>query len=538
MRTGALANLHEHAYSGARGRTIHASATGRFNKLDALIFAIIVLVGVIHLPYPFFGDQALFTLGAANLSKGRVLYRDFFDIKPPGIYGFYGLAGRLFGFNEVGIHTFELLYLSAFSVVLTITLKGYFQSRALASLTPLLTVGFYYGVTDTWHLTQLEGLVGFPLYVTLWCALRSTESARQRFGLLALSGLMGGAVMLCKPMFLPLLLAFWGSVFWQAMVREKAPFRAALRRIAAPLLLGTALPIVATCLYFAQFDMLYFLYRILFDYPPRILANKHGGYGILVNGLRWFTNHYAALLALGFLGAYVGLKRHRDLLTLNLVLRVILGLGLVFVQRMWWQYHYLLIMVPLGVLGVKGIDVLWAYLTVQTAAVVTLKDRLAVCLCLALYFAALPFALVFKTAHLANAGFALHKEQRRAYQAQFNPTYDTAMAEVAFLREPESLPGDIYVFGDPIYYLLSGRNQAIALQGWSLWYLAEQWVTLRQQLAEAQPPYIFVATEHLEELQNSSSETIRFLNDNYQILHQSKAGVWHVSRRIASVQRG
>jgi hypothetical protein len=56
-----------------------------------------------RLAYPFHGDQAMFILGARVLAEGGTLYVDYWDFKQPGIYLIYFLAGRLFGFNEIGI---------------------------------------------------------------------------------------------------------------------------------------------------------------------------------------------------------------------------------------------------------------------------------------------------------------------------------------------------------------------------------------------------------------------------------------------------
>jgi len=140
------------------------STSNRFNLLDFLALGIVVVLALMHLPYPFGGDQTLFTLYAQKLNQGSVLYRDLWDVKQPAIYAFYLLAGKWFGFTEVGIHALELLYLVGFSVVLVRKCKSYFRVPWLPSLVPLLTVGFYYGVAGSNHLTKLEPLVGIPLF--------------------------------------------------------------------------------------------------------------------------------------------------------------------------------------------------------------------------------------------------------------------------------------------------------------------------------------------------------------------------------------
>src|SRR5579864_415008 len=94
-----------------------------FGKLQILALIAVVLIGLVHLPQPFHDDQAFFTIGAWKMSHGAVLYRDYWDIKQPGIFLFYLAGGKLLGFNEVGIHGFELLYMVTLALVLMLTLR-------------------------------------------------------------------------------------------------------------------------------------------------------------------------------------------------------------------------------------------------------------------------------------------------------------------------------------------------------------------------------------------------------------------------------
>src|SRR5438477_2964269 len=184
-------------------------ASNRFSPLDLLTVGITALLGVMHLPCPFGGDQTLFVLYALKLSQGADLYRDVWDVKQPGIFSFYLLAGKLFGFSEVGVHTLELLYMTGFSVALIFTCKRYFRTPWVASLVPLLSVGFYYAFAGSNHLTKLEPLVGFPIFLLLYWACEASSNDKHVRGLFFLSGLMGGVVLLFKLVLLPIPLASW-----------------------------------------------------------------------------------------------------------------------------------------------------------------------------------------------------------------------------------------------------------------------------------------------------------------------------------------
>src|SRR5258705_441132 len=170
----------------------------RFGKYEIAAIATVLLIGLMHIAYPFDGDQAFFNEGALKISRGAVLYRDFWDIKQPGIFIFYLIGGLIFGFTEIGIHAFELIYLLILAGVLLVTIRRRLENRSLSALIPVLTVGFFYTITGPWHLTQVETLVSLPLYLTLWFSTSSIDNDRKRSALLFFSGLFGGITILFK----------------------------------------------------------------------------------------------------------------------------------------------------------------------------------------------------------------------------------------------------------------------------------------------------------------------------------------------------
>jgi hypothetical protein len=500
----------------------------RLDKLEVLSLIAIILIGLIHLPFPFTGDQALFTIGALKMRQGAVLYRDFWDLKQPGLYGFYLLAGTLFGFDEVGIHAFELLYMVIFSLVLMKALRDYYANPAMASLVPLLTVGIYYGVSGQWHLTQLEALVGFPMFLSLWFACESPyRQGRQQLGFF-LSGVTGAVVLLFKFVFLPILTAFWLTAFFYATVGRRQPLLSTVTRICVPIILGMAVPLLVVLAYFASNHTVGLLYWTFFEYPAQLMRDPPYSNSV-IHGLRWLISQFAPLMALALIGAYLSLAHGWDrALTVNLVLWWVLGVGVILLQRFSrWEYHYLLLFVPLGILSVKALDILWEQMKVLGPAVNSWRGRMAGGLGLVLLFSPVLNSLAKKSLDLSRNGFALTKEQRLQYQLSSSSAYVDVRAEVSFLSEQGSLSGDIYVFGDPTYYLLSGRSQAIALNGWGpeLW-LPSQSMRLTEQLTQACPPYIFNGMGNL--IAERSPGTARFIDENYEAFRRSHRGVWYV----------
>jgi hypothetical protein len=258
----------------------------------------------------------------------------------------------------------------------------------------------------------------------------------------------------------------------------------------------------------------------------------------LMNGLVWFTQTFAPLMALGTIGAYAMVRRHRDALTLSLMLWSILGLGIILFQRLsWWEYHYLLLFVPLGILGAQGVDSLWSHLERLGASNAPSYSRLVGVLSLILLFSSVADSLARQGLYLARNGFALSWEDRFNYQTSVNSGYQSVHEEVAFLKEPGSVPGDIYVFGDPLYYYLSGRDPAIPLLATWFTALPEQWLELLDALDEARPHYVFVATGALDGIRSYNprvapclDQTMPRIERNYRILRTGENGTWYVLR--------
>jgi hypothetical protein len=508
-----------------------------FTWLDVIVVAGVVLIGLTHLPYPFDGDQALFTIGASKINDSAVLYRDFWDLKQPGIFGFYLLAGKLFGFTEIGVHTLELIYMTAFAVVLLVTLSSYFESRAIASLVPAFTVGIYYCVARSWHLTQVEGLVAFPLFLSVWFASKSTKhSGKARFGLVLLAGIMGGFVLLLKFVFLPILISFWVATIAHAVLAKRERVIGVIVRSAGPMLVGLVLPLALGFFYFGRVETIGLMRYTFFEYPSRAIAGLPGWrLSSFAKSLFWFLTSFAPLLALAFVWLSANLTKLRELLVqnlifFNLVIWLVVGFLVIVVQRLsWWDYHYMIFVAPLGILATKGLDILWALLKKAKPSISSRTGRLAVALCLVLLF--LPFiaSLLNKSMYLASFGFARGRERRLQYQSEVSDVYRIALSETAFLARPESLSGGIFVAGNPIFYYLSNRDQAIASNGWMLeFYLSDQWRLLIEQLSVSRPVYVFVSSEYAAMIPARSPELQRFLDGNYRVLRQNSAGTWFV----------
>lgn len=96
------------------------------------------------------------------------------------------------------------------------------------------------------------------------------------------------------------------------------------------------------------------------------------------------------------------------------------------------------------------------------------------------------------------------------------------------LRNPDSVPGDIYVVGVPLFYYLSGREQAVPINGWVVdLLLPEMWDQLDKQLNKNKPVYIFLDADYKKVVTDLSFQTIKFIKENYSVVSKSKNGsIW------------
>lgn len=520
----------------------------RITKLDIASLLIIALIGLIHLPFPYMGDQVIFNQGAIEMRAGEFLYRDFWDLKLPGIFVFFGAAGRLFGFNEVGAHLLEIIWNLAFCIYAMTTLRPHFRSSVGPALLPLLTIGLYYGSAGVWHLTQTEILTALPIFLSFHMVqIASRSRGRRRALALIASGVGGGIVLVTKLLIMPIVGAFW--IAWLAhevFVRRRSPLRSLGQVILWPLV-GMAIPCAAVLAYVLPRGLLDDIMWTAFVYPTKVAAMlSPQTVNQLVDGMRWYLGWFGPSCSLALIGAVVLWRRDRRFLAMNLALWVGAAFVIVLAQRQaWsWQYHYLLLIAPVGILSAFAIDEIWVRLGEARSDRASLGRAAVGLAVLAVFYSSFALGLAGKVSALARSGFALSVEDRSQYQQRMNGDYAMALRETAFLGEPDAAPGDIFVWGNPLLNFLSGRKQAIAYNGWLLnLTLDEQWISFSAELREKKPPYIFIESFYRKFINEGDvggggepgikrgQAFAQVLEDLYRPHHSSDDGIWYALAR-------
>jgi len=500
---------------------------------------IVVLFGALNLYYPLSGDQALFLIGAKALDNGAALYVDFWDLKQPAIFLFHWLAGRLFGFTEFGVHLLELIWMCGLTVALIRLLKDYFDTGWLASLAPLTTVGIYYLGTGVWHMTQVEILIAFPTVLCIWIGQVELRNPRKEWAAFFLAGLCVAAVAMLKLV----LVALPGMALMVSMgltlFRRQRTSSDVLQWQVVPAAAGAALGLSCVFLWLWSQGSLAMFFWTTFSYPVEIMSEwrtwqpvPNKGAAHLISAAKWFSYLYLPWTPFIAIAIYDFIRVRRDPLTAQFMVWLAMGAAVLLIQTIsWWAYHYLLFFVPAGVLALRGVDIMYVRLTQGAGRTAGLSILTAI----VLIFPAFGTSLLPGLDKLKAAAGTTRKSEGnwvKEYQIEVSDKHRVVMEETEHLLEPSALPGPIYVFGDPNFYVYGKREQAIAVHGWGwrIW-LESQWAALPGDLSTAQPVYIFVASYYADLIRQRSPATVELIDRSYEMIRESPAGIWY---RLAS----
>lgn len=503
----------------------------RIRFLFLLSFAVTTIFGIVSLWKPFLIDQSIFVYGGQTIASGDVLYRDYWDIKQPGIFFFYALAGRLFGFTEPGIHLLELLWQLAGALVLTWIARQSVVNSATAAFAPLATVGAYYAFASSWHMTQVEALVGPPLAAALAAIFMMSQKPGSASGslLLGASTAIVGALKLIY-LSIPAGLALILTV---GLLRQGALSRLLSLRMIVFALLGLALVWLPIIGYFAYHGALPELVWTTFGYPAEALQEVPVPAGErLRSSFGWVFGAFLPFSPLILLGLATLRQPRQPVLAYGVVVYLLLGTALIVVQRTsWWEYHQTLLFAPLGLLATLGLDCLISALT-------RARWRPRLIAMAAIIFSALPLLALLTRSYntVTDLSSALRIDSEARLSIRLDRKYQEMWEKTAFIGRNGSRPGSVYVFGDQRYLLLANRPQAIPAHGHAWVHLPERlWQRLPSELMAAEPAYVFLSDSNKKLLRERSPELLRYLQSRYRPVRRAPTGRWLVRTRATKL---
>jgi hypothetical protein len=477
----------------------------------------IAAVAFVNLPTPFHGDQALWMVYTRQIDHGAALYSDLWDTKQPLIFYFFLMAGRLFGFDEVGVHILEALWLLGTAAVLFVTSRWYLRSMWARLAVPALAVGLYYIATGPLHQTQVEALSGLPIFLAMWFALSPPDAPEPTRWRRTWAGFFGSVAVLFKISFGPIVAAIWLAALVIELSRGSRGSRGrALGEFLIPIVAGAIVPIAIAAAYLSSIGSLDEAWAIalyVISVPGELAAASRRVQGSTL----WFARKFAvvgelaAVAAVGFIT-----KWRRGPMVIASLVWVVAGFITIILQNWWWQYHYLVILTPLAILAGVGVDLLieraprWLQLAFLGLALVTLAWSNGA-------------AFAADVTRMAQHGF-----DPVVWGESYTP-WAKAKPEADFLEERLQDEGSVYVFGDPLILHLTGNPYAISIHSWGaeVW-THDLWAEAYSQLVETIPDMIYVSTFYVPYISEHSPEIEQMLLERYVNQRSTAEGTWYV----------
>jgi hypothetical protein len=489
--------------------------------------------------WPNHGDQSLFVIGAQELSAGFGYYRDFWDIKQPGIYWFYQLGGLLdgpLGSPGLGARVLESLLAIVAGVLVLVVTGGWDLRRSVRLAAPTLVLGPYLVWSFLAGVGQIEGLMNVVLLAVMAASWPARDRTLRPGWAWALAGAGCGVTAVLKTLYLPLpLLLLTGA----AIASHRVNARACWRRLGLAAL-GALVPVLATVAYLVGHGVFALALYTTFALPAQIAANPNthalGAFAELERAIKNTLCLTGPLALVGMLGAWRRATATRDL---ALAAVAIVGAALALPQ-LFTPYRLLILATPIGLLAVSGLESVLRQLQARVGDVhgpaglgETRRPARAwaVRSVAAVVLVALALPPLRQPAHLLAGGshsWGLDVAARTARSGEEVPTpAERAAAVVSGRVRPQE---QIYVIGDPTVMLLLGARQGVEVTGWSLEMLPSSvWAELTRELNRSRPRLVYVEDVYRQLIARSGSEgqALQGVFDRYDVVSDTADGIWY-----------
>jgi 4-amino-4-deoxy-L-arabinose transferase-like glycosyltransferase len=463
--------------------------------LGALLSAAAALMVAPMLLYPFGRDQGVFACGADVIRRGGALYRDFWDLKPPGIYYLFRMSFIAFGRSMLAPRLLDLFFSLATAAGLALI------GRRLSSLwagvaAGLLFLSRYALGFDYWNSAQADGFASLPLAMGVLALLAAER--RRSWPLAALCGALIGAAIIIKftlGIFILLPLAALAAARGERLGPRLAR--------AAGYLLGCAAVVGAIVALVWRSHALGDMLAIMFAWNAQYAAIRASGLDTIVfqTWRFWFGHDHGVLNLIGLLAlagvADLVLRREKDPTRWMPAAWVAVMLAQVYVQGKYFEYHWLPALPPFCLLAGMGVAAVWGRLRERVEPLSTAKwaagGGVAVLL--------LGLAAGYRSQFDQEIGAVTGRISRTTFFDSFRDRQDFSLSadlQVAqFLREHTAPGTPVFIWGfEPIVYFLADRPPAsrfISQQPLVTPWSPPQWRDeLIRDLARRRPEYILV----------------------------------------------
>ena len=496
-----------------------------------ICIAVLSLLAATRLLHPLEGDGALFLTAAKMIGDGAVLYVDFWDVKQPGIYYFYWLAGIAFGFTFEGVHLLQVVYWAIVGALMFFLVRPYLVHSWIAIVAPLAFLGTYFAHARIAYLAQVEIIANGPLLLSAVLLAATADSAgASRNCRLVLAGIFGALVVLLKLALAPILFAFF--LVHSAICFSKQTAISTIARDAFFVFLGGASVLLAVAFALYWDGGLNGAIEASFQVGPDWALNApEAPFSRLILGARSISVSFAAWAGFALIGLACAWSPKQRPLNLQCMAWIGAALFCILIQRFsWWPYHWQLLYLPFALFAMLGADCALDWLGRRLALGEGAKVAIAI-------VAFVP-ALFGYTQVVADRVLLLQEHEEEISRSDFDgfrvsvsEVYADAI-EIAAALSANAEPGSIYVMGDPLVYVVTGKEQAVPVHGWSLELFSPLiWARLVRELMTERPEAIFVAS-YYKPLLNAKAPVIRdFLDSNYILGPKLSHGDWYLLKQ-------
>ncbi len=483
------------------------------NKLPIIIVTfILIIIGLTKSSFILGGDQSLFVMIAQMLDSGKILYKDIFDYKQPGIYLFYLIAGKTLGWSDIGIHLFELGYWVLFSLILfsLIRKNSLFRAEYFNSLLPLFIVGVYYCNANVIHLTQLEMIISFPLFLIVWLLDRAYKAENGLFITYLVIGILISIVLLSKLIFSPIIFSFLLIHFIFSLKSKNIKY--IITKQIFPLFIGFTIPTSIFLFYIFTHNIENLVLNIFLIIPTNVIGlDDQVDPNRLFSSIKWIGKRMAVFLLLSVIGVLLIFKKESHFLSLILSWAVVGFLVVLMQKTSWWSYHLQLLYVPIAIFAALGLDFILYHLLLNIKPKTQLiRVSLIVTI----------FALVFNNQLNSFWGITVKTT------SELKPDY--AKNDVANLLTVLKEEDTIFVCGNPRIYLLASQLPELSTNGWILeYYLDYQWEAFYDEFKIKPPTYLYVSNRYDKLIESKSNKLWELIINDYSEYDSVEKGKWY-----------
>lgn len=310
-------------------------------KIPFAAILLLLLLGGVSLLYPFGRDQGEYAMIAMEVRRGKVDYRDIFDIKPPLTHMAHGLALSIFGQSMLAIRLFDLIWQCITVVLLVILAESIFKKRLLGLVAAFLYITGYYSF-GYWNTAQTDGFLTLLILLSLLAYIHYKK--RGRMWLIVSCGLAIGTAMLFKYPIGILLLFLLMMIFYD--------YRSDGYKAAISLVIGCVVPIAIFLLVLVIQGALSDFMFTQITYIPAYNVRIGSQINVFIGILQFLLATPIMLLLFGSMIAFVALSKRRRLEYSALVsLWWLAALVHLAIQNKFYFYHGLPLLAPGAVMA-------------------------------------------------------------------------------------------------------------------------------------------------------------------------------------------